>query len=353
MAAGDKPSTLSAQMMKTLAEADLKNPIRLKHATNRNIIFIGKSRSGKSTAVEILKNPFRFVRPTSIFAGTKKPSVSPFTVEVPISIFSTDPAADENTQSKTNFPKDIDRTLVTSKGLASFNINIIDTPGLFEVVRSDAKARDIETLETMILQCMKAEITKIHCIFFVIAYNGTVNRHDLEALDNFLTLFSGAREFLHILVTKCEGLNDDEKELIKEEICDVPQFKALIEGCSSKPKFFFTGACSRANYDGGYEDVVSYEMKEVLAMRKALFHQIFMGSNSFPLEVLQMSETIKEKALHLWSALQEQSPPYEYDRLTELEGWTFVLPPEIQSPVTAFLSAARILQDLSQKKTQQ
>lgn len=174
--------------------------IKLKDATTRNLIFVGKTRAGKTTALKVLKSPTMLVKHIRLFADTEHPTLYPFTVE------NTDPKIGE---------------------LVNYNINIIDTPGLFEQYEKQEDIRDNSRLMSAIATCMEMEITKIHAIFFVCSFATGINDQDLKAFKEFVQLFKGAEDKIVMLITNCEEYDDKAKEELKDEIIRSPEYVHL------------------------------------------------------------------------------------------------------------------------------
>jgi predicted GTPase len=108
-----------------------ENEIKLKESNIRNVLFVGRSRSGKSTAYGVLKNLTYVPDDLDIFMGTKEPEIKSFTVEI---------SKDEEDYLKFLEQTKKGNAVVTEdikpddfgKYYINYNINIIDTPGLFE-----------------------------------------------------------------------------------------------------------------------------------------------------------------------------------------------------------------------------
>jgi len=236
-------------------------------------MFVGKTRSGKSTALDTLKTPWNFVTQSSIFSETADAKISYFTVEV------------------------------GEKEKFNFNINIIDTPGLFEV-SDNGKARDNEVLEDLVLKCMNAEITKIHAIYFVISYTGCINPQDIEALARFIKLFNGAQEYVSILITKCENLDEGGKAKVRDELLKYPIMAELL-GNTSK-NILFIGAVEHNIVDKGSIDAFKAHLDSVITMREDFFENVFEKEDSFSLNTLKIVDKVKQQAEELFKNLKEE-----------------------------------------------
>jgi len=256
-----------------------ENNIVLKEAMDRSVIFVGKTRSGKSTALEVLKNPFTFVKLSSIFSETVDAYIKHFTVEV-------DNGDDGNDDEKANF-----------------NISIIDTPGLFEIV-DKGTSRDNDILEDIVLKCMNAEITKINAIFFVCSYSGSINPQDIKALKRFLKLFDGAQKHVYVLITKCESFKESEKQSIIDQFTRYPKMSDLLKEINSH--IFFSGAVENRLYEDGFLDSFKSNLSNVISMREKLFGEIFTKDDSFDLHTLKIVDKVRLNAEKLYKDLKQQ-----------------------------------------------
>jgi len=304
-----------AEMQSFLSQMLEANQITLKEAMNRNIIFVGKSRSGKSTALSVLKNPFTFVRMSSLFSETKDAAINHFTVELA-------------PQEKGDLPM-------------NFNVSIIDTPGLFEVSETGS-GRNNDALEALVLKCMQSEITKIHAIFFVVAYGSQgINPQDILALEEFINLFEGAQNHVHVLVTKCEKLGEKEKTQIQEEFKRFPKMADLLKRVH--PKMYFLGAVEQSDYEKGHVDSFKATLPNVLQMRQELFVDIFMQEDHFELKSLAMVDSVRGKATLLFRRLKsefanKESLPSDFRaNCKTLGGWLPLLEVSSYNEANAFL----------------
>ena len=305
------------QIANWMQEMSTFNQIVLKESSKRNIIFVGKARSGKSTMLKVLKEPFELIPAGSIFAETPLPEISHFTVEY----------SPEGTKEAINY-----------------NIGIIDTPGLFEQTPG-TESRDVEVLEEMIMNCLNMEIKKISAIFFVIAKGAAINPQDIQSLQRFVKLFEGAEHHIHLLVSKCEDLDDASKKKIEEQYCAHPDFTDLLQKTTSQ--FHFTGAVLNSVYESGQEDLLKFQMRNTLAMRKEFFDTIFKASEPFDLNTLAMSDGVRIKAEELFGRLKESfsklpltNPSTFSAGLDRLRGWTPILSGPIRKEIIEFINQA-------------
>jgi len=134
------------------------NPYSLEETQTRNILIVGRTRSGKSTAVGILKDPCHEPKEMSIFSDTVDPKYQSFALDDKV--------------------KNI-----------KYTINVIDTPGLKEVKQIGVDARNDSVILNTINYCLKNEITKINLLLIFISFELGVTNDDLDSFQTFLEKF--------------------------------------------------------------------------------------------------------------------------------------------------------------------
>jgi len=165
----------------------------------RNLIFIGRTRCGKSTAIKVIKNPISISDSLQLFSETKNPNLTTM--------------------------------LINDKENNKYYVfNIIDTPGLFELIKiekikeeikieigtDDTRLRNDEELLNLIDDCMKKEITRIHLICFVCDISNGINENDIDAIIKIKQKYNfniGKQSML--LFTHCKD-NEECERLIKD-----------------------------------------------------------------------------------------------------------------------------------------
>ena len=109
------------------------NDYELVPADVRNIIFVGRSRSGKTTSIEVLKDKDHNPGDFKILRETKTASVQSFTMS-------------------------------SKQQNQNLHFNVMDTPGLFEYAeKGDHRTNDV--ILGVIKKCIDVEITKVRNCF--------------------------------------------------------------------------------------------------------------------------------------------------------------------------------------------
>eukprot|EP01087_Luapelamoeba_hula_P002868 TRINITY_DN1267_c0_g1_i2.p1 TRINITY_DN1267_c0_g1~~TRINITY_DN1267_c0_g1_i2.p1 ORF type:complete len:566 (+),score=119.61 TRINITY_DN1267_c0_g1_i2:144-1841(+) len=218
--------------------ADLKaraDRVRLVEAETRSIVFLGRSRAGKTTAMYVLSDPFVTVTTQSIFSQTRKASIRHFTVK------------NASPQQQQQHPHQ-----------KRYIMNLIDTPGLFERSQNPQQARTNAVILSTIATCLDSHIRHIHALFFVCSFQSGLNHEDVQGIKDLADMFrqtttsttsapTPVREphaqqpgIMHLLVTRCEGKSPDALARLENEIRQIAELQDFFH--TTGARVFFTGA---------------------------------------------------------------------------------------------------------------
>lgn len=130
---------------------------RAEVARSVNVLLVGKTTSGKTTMLKVLENE-RFVPPPkTIVSDTKEARICTLSVTAP---------DDSKVQ-----------------------LNIIDTPGLFETRTVQGEARENDVLMQIAQNCVIQEITKLHVLCIVANVAAGLLRDDVETIRQLIEFF--------------------------------------------------------------------------------------------------------------------------------------------------------------------
>jgi len=224
------------------------NEVVLKTAETRNIIFLGRTRSGKTTAIKVLKDPRSFSENVSLFSDiSTDPSLHSFTVE----------------------RKFQDGTVV------NYNINVMETPGLFEMAVIDTHKLKNKLIKATLCKCLEFEISRLHEVYFVCCFEAGVCSQDVQDIIDYIKIFKPLS--FHILVTRSENKSTEKRKDLEKQIRLIPELKNFF--AASDVKIFFTGALNNNDFNNGALDSIRRNLNNVLEMRKLLYDQIFAADN--------------------------------------------------------------------------
>jgi len=221
----------------------VQNQYSLEETKTRNVLIVGRTRSGKSTAVGVLKDPCYEPKEMSIFSGTVEPKFQSF-------------ALDDKTTS------------------CKYTVNVIDTPGLKEVKQIGIEARSDQVIMNTINYCLKNEITKINTLLIFISFELGVTRDDLDSFQTFLEKFSHDNITIGVCITRAEDKTPQWKKNIIDQLGQHQYFANILK--KKNIKICFIGCVDQIKNHtiSKIEDLQKLYVK-VYKMREELLKTIF------------------------------------------------------------------------------
>eukprot|EP01034_Spumella_vulgaris_P037654 gene37654-46450_t len=202
--------------------ADNDEPI-CTQAGKKNVIVFGISGSGKSTLMETLMNPDYVPPAQQAFSITEK--VTSFNVIVG----------------------------VTAEGkLYQQSVNILDTPGLFEIKENQTRDRKNEVILDVIGVAIEQNMLEFNMALITHRYGATLNKDNIEAI-KAIQIFLGAnlKNNCGLVITGCE----EKEHLMKKYIKDMKESESTSEVMDFfGDRIYFTGANDHAIWEKAKHD---------------------------------------------------------------------------------------------------
>jgi len=189
----------------------------------RNILIVGKTRSGKSTLVKMLKDPYYIPKNYSIFSKTRDAKFYTFTI------------------SKVDNEK-------------QYTFNFVDTPGLKEFKENPEESRSDDIIIDAITQCLKNEIVYMNSIILCASFESGLDPRDIESFGTFMRLFASESMVFTVCVTRTERRDVKWRNDLIREFAKIDFFEKLMR--QKKIKFFFTGCLTRELLGFGEESAI-------------------------------------------------------------------------------------------------
>lgn len=255
------PNSLSdSEIDRLIADVLKADRYPIEETEIRNCLIVGRSRTGKSTACGVLKNPVYEPAGMSIFSDTREPKFQSFVLQ-------------DKARSK------------------KYTLNIIDSPGVDEVKAMGTEARPDKAILDTIKYCVRNEVTKLHCLFLFVSFATGINRADINAFKLFFDNFYHANLKVAIVITRSESSDQTAKEHLVNELKQQEFFSRIL--AMSNVTVLFMGCVDQDTASKPYIDLIKNLYIHVYQMRKQMLEFIFSAEqpvmmNQLPLNRIEI-----------------------------------------------------------------
>jgi len=234
------------------------NAYSLEETKTRNVLIVGRTRSGKSTAVGVLKDPCHEPKDMSIFSDTVDPKFQSFSLD------------DKDSATK-------------------YTLNIIDTPGLKEVKQMGAEARSDTAIINTINYCLKNEITKINVLLIFISFELGITQDDLSAFQSFIEKFGHDKIKIGICITRSEDKDKKWQTNIETQLNQHAYFNQVLKKPNISICFIGCVDPQKTSILSSVEDLKKLYIK-VYNLRKKVLEIVFSADNQVSLLELPIAK---------------------------------------------------------------
>ncbi len=212
----------------------------------RNIMVVGRTRTGKSTATQGLGDSTKVAPAGSIFAKTEDPEF-----------------------------KDIEIIPGTV-------VHIVDTPGLFEVrkINEAHKQRSndqlIELTQRVVQEKFQGEgFQNVGRVVFTCTTNSGLNTEDVETISIYDRLLMDGQEKI-LLITHTESSESSDLFRIKSQVFDDPRYGEMFKTIFGD-NVFFIGALTEATARQPKEEVMGRMWDRIIPRKEELLKRLVKG----------------------------------------------------------------------------
>ena len=172
-------------MMNELKHRNIdQNPFTFQVCVSRNILLLGRTRTGKSTIAKVIENNLHIPELRRLYAETRKIHFN--------------------------------RIAGECDGIM-YHFNIIDSPGLFDLAQNGTEALTNERIQEIIDDCIKKDVTDIHAFGFVFSAEGGINQEDIQSMILVQNRYPLLRNYMMLVITHGEEKDGHERSSFVEE----------------------------------------------------------------------------------------------------------------------------------------
>lgn len=219
------------------------DPYPMEETRTRNIIMLGRSGSGKTTAINVIKDICAQSQPRSLFSDTYGAKFQSFSLD-------------------------------DKKSKTKYTLNIIDTPGVNDIRPMGEDSRSDEAILETVKFCLKNEITRVHCLFIFAAFGERINELDKKAFKIYLQMFDNDKIKIAFCITKSEGQSKEDCENIIKQLEKETYFANIIK--KQNVKVFFTGCVNKFMLENSKDkQTLADHYKDIHKRREEMIKYIF------------------------------------------------------------------------------
>ncbi len=243
------------QVKRNLVETDkIHNKYNFEACIDRNVILIGRSRTGKSTIAEVLGDVFYMARETDLYTETNS----------------------------TEFHKFI--SPIIDNGMRAF-LTIVDTPGFFAISKSGSSQpiiRDNLAVRKFIDLCIAHDVTNVHFFALTINLLGGINQEDIGTMIYVQQHYHYLSSHAALIITHCEEEIDPmRREYMINNLFEHSDLVQRDLKSFFKKGIFFMGAIRHLCYVNQDAGALTREYKQVSIMRTELIEKIIASEIPF------------------------------------------------------------------------
>jgi GTP-binding protein EngB required for normal cell division len=225
------------------------NPFQFHQCIDRNIILIGRTRTGKSTISEVINNVMSVAKTNELYSQTRTIQFKTISTEARDNIW--------------------------------YFFNFIDLPGFFDIASNGRQRLTNDNITTYLQDCMSKNITNIHMFAFVFNLAAGINERDIDTMLYVKTTYPYLGKYMALVITHCEQLEVEQR---KRLIGDFFRHPKVIQ--SKLEEYFkvgtlFMGCLRHESVATSNEQSMYFEYNNILDMRTEFIEKCIQCDKPF------------------------------------------------------------------------
>lgn len=214
----------------------------------RNILLLGRTRSGKTTFKCMLSNPQYVPNELTLISETRSPTCESITIPH-----------------------------------ANLTLTLVDTVGLFDRSQYVRERLNSDEFSLIIDFCKRININEFNLICFCVSFEAGINNQDIEALYQLVEYFGHSLcTNLCLIVTRCESKTEIQRIRLQQEFSNDTHFQGIVHFFGQG--IYFSGALNRDDYNYANESLIA-QFVNICAYRQKIIDLLRNTTTVFAIKV--------------------------------------------------------------------
>lgn len=237
-------------------------------STFRNMVIVGRIRTGKSTIPNTIKDPFRIPEMPDLYAATRGITFN---------------------------------RMMTVHEDIPYYFTIIDSPGLFDIVINRGERLENETIQRYLDECITKDIPHIHAFAFVFSSGGGINYEDIKSMIFIKKQYPRLQPYFMLIITHCEEKSAAEREAYVAAFFQHPDVvKHDLRNFFGLGVHFMGCLRPELRINPNYE-AARFQMNYILEMRQRLLDFIIQRQETYNIHHQQPPNLVTTIRTRFWS----------------------------------------------------
>lgn len=225
------------------------NPYKFIHCNERNLVLMGRSRTGKSTVAKVMDNVFHFSEEKALFSETKQ--------------------------------VEFHKVKTGTRDGRHYYFNIIDIPGFFDISIDLKTSLTNDQVKQFINKCISQNVCNIHMFAYVFSLNGGINEDDIKAMIYTRTHFKDLSANMALIITNCERSTIEERQELRDKFFENETVVKNHLKDFFKQGIYFMGCLRKESRDQANKQSIQEEYTNVAEMRNRWISKCIEADSPF------------------------------------------------------------------------
>jgi GTP-binding protein EngB required for normal cell division len=225
------------------------NPYKFIHCEERNLVLIGRSRTGKSTVSKVMGDVFYMSTEKTLFSETKN--------------------------------VEFHKVTTGTRDGRHYYFNIIDVPGFFDISADAKPVLTNDQVKKFINNCITQNVCNIHMFAYVFSLHGGINEDDIKAMIYTKNNFKDLSANMALIITNCERFTAQQRQELSDNFFKNDTVVQHHLKDFFKQGIYFMGCLRKESYEQANKQSIQEEYTNVSEMRNRWLSKCIDSNNPF------------------------------------------------------------------------